>query len=121
MTAEELWNTWGCRVPLTGEWEGEEVDNIFQRAMEFMGWYISEGWSKKCKNTGTKTTIGIGQSRSKSRKIKKELKGFLDRLGFSWSYTANGMAYYVGVRSMPQGLREMCSSLGVAEEKIYSN
>ena len=122
MTANELWNTWDCRIPLTGKWEGLVTDKIFGLdagdVMEFMGWFISEGWSVKCKNTGTKTTLGIGQSRESNPVKSKRIEELFNRLGFSWNYVPSSMAYYVGIRSMPTELVKMCHSLGTAKDKF---
>ncbi|RLI98618.1 MAG: hypothetical protein DRP08_07985, partial [Candidatus Aenigmatarchaeota archaeon] len=122
ITAEELWNKWGCRIPLTGKWKGKKADKMFGKdagdVMEFIGWFISEGWSVKYGKSKKKATLGIGQSKEKNPKNAKRLESLFNRLGFKWNYVPSGMAYYVGIRSMPKGLVALCHSQGTAKTKF---
>ncbi|MFA6358689.1 MAG: hypothetical protein WCY09_08560, partial [Candidatus Omnitrophota bacterium] len=125
MTASELWKTWDCRIPLTGKWNGLNPETIFGLdagdVMEFIGWFLSEGWSVKSKQYQTKTTIGIGQSKENNPQKSERLENLFNRLGFTWNYVPSGMAYYVGIKSMPKELVNLCHLQGTACIKSIPN
>lgn len=112
MTAENLWNTTGYRVPLSGTWTRTRPAELFGRdpgdVAEFVGWYLAEGYQAG-------GSLGIAQSRTANPEKCARIEALLGRLGFTWAYERH--AFTVHVRSMPSDLVELLRAQGHCDEK----
>ena len=121
ITAKEAWKTSELLVPLTGKWEGEEINELYGLdagdVAELIGWYIAEGWAVKSKN-GIKSTLAIGQSRKVNSKKCNRLEALFLRLNIKWNYVTSGGAYYLSLKSMPRDLINLLHEQGNAEDKF---
>lgn len=114
-------------IPLTSSpWDGWKPELLFGLdagdVAEFVGWFISEGWSFKS------GSIGIGQSQKANPEKCERISALLKRLGFGFSYK-NGNQFIVKVGrvdkwnrkepsgAIPSDLREVLYSLGTCEHK----
>ena len=118
ITAQELWTTSECVVPLTGNWKGIGSKTLFGYdacdAAEFIGWYLAEG-SYKHKN-GIKNTIQIAQSRVHNPDNCDRLEALFDRLGVTWKYYGNG--YGIGSKSINKSLLDLLHNQPTSEGKF---
>jgi hypothetical protein len=118
VTAQELWDMAECVVPLTGKWQGNAADTIYdlpaKDVAELIGWYIAEG-SPTVSPTGHKSTLAIAQSRKANSAKCTRIEALIDRLGFKWNYS--GEQYYLSIKTMPRGLVEMLHAQGKSGEK----
>jgi hypothetical protein len=118
ITAEQLWKTSECVIPLTGNWTGKGSKTLFGYdacdVAEFIGWYLAEG-SYKHKN-GIKNTIQIAQSRAHNPDNCDRLEALFDRLGVVWKYYGNG--YGIGSKSINKSLLDLLHSQPTSEGKF---
>ena len=118
ITAEQLWKTSECVIPLTGNWTGKGNKALFGYdacdVAEFIGWYLAEG-SYKHKN-GIKNTIQIAQSRAHNPDNCDRLEALFDRLGVAWKYYGNG--YGIGSRSINKSLLDILHNQPTSEGKF---
>lgn len=79
LTDDQRW-----RLPLSGVWNSEPALTLFGCEpcdfLEFVGWYISEGWLFKS------SMIGISQSITANPSKCRRIAALLDRLGFYYEY-----------------------------------
>jgi len=107
-----LYSGTGWRIPLTSNyWQGYHYSEIFgfnaEDLCEFIGWYISEGWTV---NSGT---LCIAQNPG----IKADnLNNLLNRLGVK--YSLSGVKFCISAKSLPIGLRNLLLILGSAKSKF---
>lgn len=118
ITAEQLWATSECVIPLTGNWTGKGSKTLFGSdacdVAEFIGWYLAEG-SYKHKN-GIKNTIQIAQCRNHNPENCDRLEALFDRLGLVWKYYGNG--YGVGSKGMTKELLQLLHNQPISEGKF---
>lgn len=121
ITAEQLWKTSECVIPLTGNWTGEGSKILFGYdacdAAEFIGWYLSEG-SYKHKN-GVKNTIQISQCRNHNPDNCDRLEALFDRMGVAWKYYGNG--YGIGSKSLNKEFLKLLHDQPNSEGKFIPN
>lgn len=117
-TADEVHNLKSGSIPLTSNFVGEEIKEFYgyktEDWLEFLGWYISEGWT--CKSG----TIGISQSNIVHPEFVIEIKILLDRMNISYSYNRN-KEFYVHVKDLDINLREELKQLGKSDDKYIPN
>jgi uncharacterized protein YidB (DUF937 family) len=110
VATEDLWKLPNRRIPLTGIWNGESVENIYGYnsvdIAEFMGWYIAEGHCVHDKVTNNKSTVCIAQKKSVNKEKCERLEKLFNRLGFNWSYCADNH-YYISCKNLTKELKDV--------------
>jgi len=114
-------------IPLTSKWQGKYIDKIYgfdsEDFMEFLGWYVSEGFTYKS------GTISICQSDKANKEKCLEIENLLQRMELKYSYSTNKQ-YLISCKhsqryahkkhicnQIPQKLRNELKSLGKCTEK----
>ena len=120
VTTEDLWKLPNRRIPLTGIWNGEFVENIYGYnsvdIAEFIGWYIAEGHCVHDKVTNNKSTVCIAQKKSVNKEKCERLEKLFDRLGFNWSYCSDNH-YYISCKTLTKELKDVLYSMPKSLEK----
>lgn len=106
----------GHRIPLTSVWHGtfstDRIDGFDAIDFcEFLGWYVSEGWTFKS------GTIGIAQSSTANPEKCLRIEALLTRMGLPWSRTKSCQQYLVSCKKFSHWMRKTLADLGGARQK----
>lgn len=112
--ADEVYNQKHDYIPLVSDYVGgDSRETIYgfdaEDYMEFLGWYVSEGWGM---NTPGSRKIGISQVKDVEREKIEEL---LKRMGLPIIYNSN--SYILAKGYLPEKMFEELVSLGKAHQK----
>lgn len=104
------------KIPLCSEWSGKDRELIdghdADLLMEFLGWYLSEGWTYKYGFLKKLSSIGIAQTKEIGR---SRIKYVLDSLGFIYSENKSG--FIVSAKNFSDNFRKLLASTGTSDKK----
>jgi len=118
------------RIPLTSTWQGEKIDKIYgfdtHDWMSFLGWYISEGYSritpkgrkegKRIVKNERQTYIGISQSQKTNPEKCKQLENLFNRMNLEYKYYTQ--EYLVRTKGFPKEAIKELRELGKCSDKF---
>ena len=116
--ADELFTQKHDLIPLTSKYiKGEQPERIFgfvaKDWMEFLGWFVSEGYSS---NKIGRKRIGISQSETANKDNCEQIKRLLKRMGLPVNYY-NNQAFQIRMGAFSKEAFDELCSLGKADQK----